>query len=70
MPMRRFARGTGAVNGIRTPRAKSRVRRIVRLGVPVAAVTGLLAFQSAGVTVAAAGLRPAPGRTPPWRFPT
>jgi subtilase family serine protease len=55
MPTSRFARGTGAVTGIRPPRAKSRASRIARLGVPVAAVTGLLAFQSAGVTVAAAG---------------
>ncbi len=69
MPTSRFALGTGAVTGIRTPRAKSRVSRIARLAVPVAAVTGLLAFQSAGVTVAAAGLLPAPARTPPWRFP-
>jgi len=58
MPTSRFARGTGAVTGIKPPGAKSRVRRIARLAVPVAAVTGLLAFQSAAVTVAAAG-RPA-----------
>jgi subtilase family serine protease len=58
IPTSRFPRGTGAVTGIRTPRAKARVSRIARLAVPVAAVTGLLAFQSAGVTVAATG-RPA-----------
>ena len=51
----RFARGTAAAAPRRPSRAKSRVSRIARLAVPVAAVTGLLAFQSAGVTVAAAG---------------
>ena len=54
----RFARGTGAAAALRPSRAKSRISRIARLAVPVAAVAGLLAFQSAGVTVAAAG-RPA-----------
>ena len=51
----RFARGTGSATGLRPSRAKSRVSRIARLAVPVAAVTGLLAFQAAGTTVAAAG---------------
>ena len=51
----RCARGTGAAARLRPSRAKSRVSRIARLAVPVAAVAGLLAFQSAGVTVAAAG---------------
>jgi len=57
-PTSRFARVTGAAAGRRTSRAKSPVSRIARLAVPVAAVTGLLAFQVAGTTVAAAG-RPA-----------
>ena len=51
----RFARGPAAAAPRRPSRARSRVSRIARLAVPVAAVTGLLAFQSAGVTVAAAG---------------
>jgi subtilase family serine protease len=54
----RSVRSTGAAPGIRSPRAKSHLSRIVRLAVPLAAVTGLLAFQAAGATVAAAG-RPA-----------
>ena len=68
-PTPRFARVTGAVAGRRTPRAKSPLRRIARLAVPVAAVTGLLAFQAAGATVTAAG-PPTWPRTSPWRLPT
>jgi subtilase family serine protease len=55
MSSSRFARGTAAAARFRPSRAKCRVSRIARLAVPVAAVAGLLAFQSAGVTVAAAG---------------
>ena len=67
----RFARGTGAAARLRPSRAKSQGSRIARLAVPVAAAAGLLAFQSAGVTVtAAAGSRPTPARMVPWRFRT
>ena len=57
-PSSRFAPGTNAAVGRRPSRAKSRVSRVARLAVPVAAVTGLLAFQAAGATVSAAA-RPA-----------
>ena len=56
MSSSRFARGTAAAARLRPSRAKSRVSRIARLAVPVAAVAGLLAFQSAGVPVAAGRL--------------
>jgi subtilase family serine protease len=55
MPSFRSPRGKAAAPGIRTARAKSRVSRVARFAVPVAAVTGLLAFQAAGVSAGAAG---------------
>jgi subtilase family serine protease len=55
MPSFRSPRGKAAAPGIRTTRAKSHASRIAPIAVPVAAVAGLLAFQSAGVSVAAAG---------------
>jgi subtilase family serine protease len=46
---------TRSAPGIRSARAKSLAGRIVRITVPVAAVAGLLAYQAAGVSTAAAG---------------